>query len=272
MSRSSTGPLLLTFAYASGGLIPRQIAAFLLVALTVLVSHAKADFIAPTGLAPGSQYQVLFVTEDGTNASSTDINVYNAFVRSEAAMSASLPSGVTWNAMVSTDAVSALSNAPTYANIPIYNTQGQLLFDQVPPDSTYAFEYPYFSTQDDNGFYNQFGGLAVANDGVWTGTGDVAGYALGDETPFYGLIALEPNLWLTYTVLGNTDVLPLYALSTPITVGTPEPSSLVLMALGATGLFLPVRRRREPTFRAPSPSGRNFPSRSSAQLALADPS
>jgi hypothetical protein len=55
-----------------------------------------ATVVPPTGLAPGSKYQMVFVTADGTPATSTDIFDYNAFARSEAApLNSLLPPGVT---------------------------------------------------------------------------------------------------------------------------------------------------------------------------------
>ena len=72
----------------------RSLVAVALVA-TMFAGTAVAQVVLPTGLPPGSQYEIAFVTSDGTTATSTDINDYNSFVTAEAAFSSSLPTGVT---------------------------------------------------------------------------------------------------------------------------------------------------------------------------------
>jgi len=48
------------------------------------VDFSNADIPIPTGLVPGDQFQLVFVTSNTTTAVSTDINYYNAFVNSDA--------------------------------------------------------------------------------------------------------------------------------------------------------------------------------------------
>lgn len=50
----------------------------------MLGGTAMADTILPQGLAPGSQYEIAFVTADITVAESSSIATYNSFVTSEA--------------------------------------------------------------------------------------------------------------------------------------------------------------------------------------------
>ena len=102
------------------------------VAATAFARTAVADAILPTGLAPGSQYQLAFVTADVTSGTSGSESYYNDFVRTQAApLAAVLPGGTTWSAITSTfdgtNHTDASQNAPTYSGIPIYNSAGELV-------------------------------------------------------------------------------------------------------------------------------------------------
>jgi len=77
----------------------------------------------PAGLAPGSTYQLVFVTLDGFFATSPTISDYNTDVTNEAALNATLAAfdtarGVTWTVIGSTQAVNATTNAPSTSPIP----------------------------------------------------------------------------------------------------------------------------------------------------------
>jgi len=181
-------------------------------------------------LPAGSQYELIFVTADTTTAASSNIADYDAFVASEAApLNSLLPNGVTWNALAST-ATSPVPNAPEPAGIPVYNTQGQELVSGSPG------LYTIFPTQTaalPN--YNQFGN-AYSGD-VWVGTNNngSAYFPLGASPANIGVIGgaanFYPEGWLGYTQDSNlSDTLPLYGLSSVITVPTPEPATLTLLA------------------------------------------
>ena len=102
--------------------------------MCLALPQCRADMILPAGLAPGSQYEIAFVTSDGTTATSPDITDYNNFVTREANQDAILAGlGVTWHAIASTDAVTANLNAPSSGTIPIYNTAGLLVADASSP-------------------------------------------------------------------------------------------------------------------------------------------
>ena len=75
-------------------------------------------YTTPTALAPGTQYQLVFVTADAGFATSGTISDYNTFVTTEAALNATLAAfdtanGVTWTVIGSTTAVNASANAPS---------------------------------------------------------------------------------------------------------------------------------------------------------------
>ena len=125
----------------------------------------RADFIPPN-LSPGSQYQLIFVTADTTIPGSSNINSYNSFVQSEAALNPSLPSA-TWTVVGSTASVDALTNSPNImvggSYLPVYNTQGVLVSDEA-TGGLYAGFYP---SPVEVG-YTQFGVYDPTD--VWTGT------------------------------------------------------------------------------------------------------
>lgn len=196
--------------------------------LSAFTTPASAVVTLPD-LAPGSEYQLIFVTSGTITATSPDINVYNSFVISQAALNPSLPSA-SWSAVVSTPTVNAIDNAPTYSNIPIYNTQGQL----VATGST-----GFWSGTTLNAIaYDQNGTPASAN--AYTGSND-QGDAFGDSMGQSLVTVGAPhyvNLWLDEGgYIPPTYSLPVYALSSPITISAvPEPKTwAALLGVGATG-------------------------------------
>ena len=192
-------------------------------AATLLGGTAMADTILPTGLAPGSEYQILFVTSDRTTATSSSIAVYDSFVTQEADQSPTLKAlGVTWTAVASTPTFSA-GNASSTTNVPIYDTHGDLLESSFPSlFSDSAFSGPQ---------YNQTG-LLTTNTFVWAGSwpDGTPSVPLGGgidndaELGYNTTVSFYPSWWISdgdcYPV---TDSYSLYALSSPVTVPTPNP-------------------------------------------------
>lgn len=198
----------------------------------------SATVIAPN-LSPGSQYQLIFVTRDGF-IGYRQIAEYNTFVIDQAALSSSLPSGLDWHAVASTDAVDAVVNAPS-TGLPVFNTAGQ----QVDPAGfgiyTGVLSLPVG--------YDQFGNAADVR--VWTGS-DADGTAadsraMGSSSgaSATGLSASSNGTWLQSDVnQSGVNSFPFYALSSPITVPVPEPTAFVLLGSGL--LILGARRAPRP--------------------------
>jgi len=191
-------------------------------------SASQAAVIPPISLAPGSQYQLIFVTAGEKDATSSDIADYNAFVAAEAALNPLLPA-TTWHAVASAGGVDAKVNAPS-AGIPVYNTQGI--------EVTSALTGLYFDTTHElfsPVSFDQFGG---PNNGlVWTGTestGSNSGQGLGrtfavggNDSGIVGESSLTTFRWLGSFGADINTPHGFYALSSTIIV-VPEPNSLVL--------------------------------------------
>ena len=183
-----------------GKTIVRGLLAVALVA-SMSAGSAKADAVLPTGLTPGSEYQILFLTSDGTTATSSNIGDYNSFVRQEADQSPQLLAlAATWTAVASTSAFNA-NQASSTTNIPIYDTQGDLLEPNFPS----LFTEPNFSGP----YYNQFGayqqplypGFDAYGPIVWTG---ITGLKFSAPTNGGGPLGSEQQLGRNPAVLPNT--------------------------------------------------------------------
>ena len=200
----------------------KSLAVFLLAAAVAsLPAPALADIIPPIGLAPGSEYQLVFATADTTTPVSSDINYYNTFVQSEAALDPSLPS-TTWAAVVSTATNDARVNAPNPmvggSYLPVYNTQGI----EVMPGGA---ERTLYSVGPTGGLsspvgYDQYGMTAPTD--VWAGSAanGVRGDYLGFPFVGFGNTTVTGTQWLNDGVNFSpaSTSLSIYALSAPIVV------------------------------------------------------
>jgi hypothetical protein len=206
---------------------------------------ARADFITPSGLPPGSQYQIIFVTADVRVATSADIGVYNSFVSDQAHLNTKLPTGLIWKAVASTAptvltpaGTDAKDNADTYDNVPIYNTKGQLIADGIVDGKLDLWDGSIY-----NVIYDQYG-EGTGDSIVWTGSewdgtkthnyGPFVG-PLGSSSPYisYGTSTFTDERWLDHGALRfPSEAHSFYALSEQITI-IPEPGTSTLLCMGA---------------------------------------
>lgn len=177
----------------------------------------------PTGLNPGDRYQLVFVTEGATDATSIDIAYYNAFVQSEATRSGALTENIAtnWTAIASTTSSFGPSGTDAWINAlvsaPVYRVDGFLVAT--------GFEDMWDGTLNTAISYDQFGDTA-SGDAVrqfpWTGSasdGTVAAFGGGGlgSSPGYvmrGNAMLSYDKWITDNRFSASVTLgPLYALS-----------------------------------------------------------
>jgi hypothetical protein len=219
----------------------------MMVALLLGTAGAKAApiFTIPSGLPIGTQYRLVFVTTGSTAATSTDINTYNAFATTQADLIPSLAAlGATWTVIGSTPTVGALTNIGTDPGALVYDLEGNevaastsAMFTGVNPELLHDIDF----TQN---------GVATAFTEVWTGTNSTGtatatplGNPLTTTKSTYGNPVGTDVGWVTHGTLVNSSSLPIYVISSELTVPAPEPSSTSLMCLGALWLATRLRRR-----------------------------
>ena len=200
----------------------------------------------PAGLAPGSTYQLVFVTTDGFFATSTSISDYNADVTSEAALNATLAAfdalnGVTWTVIGSTTSVNSTTNAPSAGAV--YTLDGT----EVASAANQLYSGSLLAPID----INENG--VTESTLAWTGSnssGTAAGGIndLGQTFTEYGSSTSTNGAWIADTNgIESDNSLQLYALSSVITVPetstVPEPATVTLVA-GAMFLLAGLNRLR----------------------------
>jgi hypothetical protein len=228
----------------------RKSIAVLLIAPSAVFALAsgrlKATVIPPSGLAPGSQYQLIFVTADTRDASSSDIADYNAFVAAEAALNPALPNGVIWHVVASTNTVDARDNAPSPIGIPIYNTRGIEVATAAGTLYGGFLVNPIRDDQFGQSVDSNFRQVRTASTSLGTLQPSPTG-GLGTDFPSDGFNDLANSGW-AYANFAQFKTLQqsFYALSTPITLPAPEPSTFVLLgsAFLAIGGHRCLRRRQ----------------------------
>jgi hypothetical protein len=220
--------------------------------LAVIASAAHGvPITVPSGLTPGDQYRLAFVTSTTRDATSSDINVYNDFVTAVAESVPELAAlGTTWTAIASTRTVWARTNTNTNydveVGVPIY-----LLNDTV-------LAYDNFDLWDDS-IHNpliideQGLNIGIPHTEVWTGTNGRGGtdglhgeYGLGWCEP--GCRVSSPNdatdyRWVRDLLEPAANQNLLYGISGTLTY-IPEPGTAMLLALGLAGLALRGHRQR----------------------------
>jgi hypothetical protein len=216
-----------TLAFAAAGLAP--------------LAASAVPITVPTGLDPGEQYRLAFMTSTTRDATSSNIADYNAFVTNAAnAVPELVALGTSWTAIGSTLTVAARDNTATNPGVngpgvPIY-----LLNDTILADD-YADLWD--GSIDNNFDVNEFGAFVPAVV-VWTGTdsdGTITPSYLGDIAVGYGVSNQSDPSWIVNGQLVSGTVRPLYAISGTLTA-IPEPNTAALLVLGLTALGAARRR------------------------------
>lgn len=234
----------------------RKLSAQLMTAIVInmLLSPAIAEVISqPAGLMPGDQYRLFFMTSGERDATSTDIEDYDAFVQHHADRSPVLAAlGLNWKAVVSTPTVAARDNTGTNPEVdgdgvPIYLINGELLgrhnsglWEHEISPSMHVNEFGDFTPSDEDPIL----------DGVLVWTGLLAGRTPGPGEAFQPLGTSRPAIGQATTggLIGFTTASSeaanqhhMYAMSPVITVPEPVRSDLLLF-LSLLG-FTRIRRK-----------------------------
>jgi hypothetical protein len=220
----------------------------LAVAVVGMASRSAAGTIVtvPPSLAPGSQYRLVFVTDDFYTATSANINDYNTDVNNEANSVFALAAlGTTWLDIGSTFAVNAIFNIGIDAGVPIYDLEGNLVAIDAGNEAGGLFTLAILSPIT----YSEGGAVLATH--VWTGTlpiGDAAPYTLGGvggltDTGF----SADVNAAWVYAglQLSALEGMRLYGISEDLTVPgspTPEPSTTAMVILAGALTFFARRR------------------------------
>ena len=206
------------------------------------MASQAAVVTVPTGLNPGDQYRLVFVTSTTRNATSTTIADYNSFVNTAAALNSDLD-GISWTAIASTNSVNALTNTSTAG-------AGTGITIHLLNDTLFAADYTTLWTTNAKPSLNiteqgVIGGTSL----VWAGTnpdGTTNSATLGEASARAGKSNVTSgqtqSWWITRANQTNTLEFSIFAMSEVLTVAVPEPSSTALLGLG--GLALIFRRRK----------------------------
>jgi hypothetical protein len=226
--------------------------ALVTVSLALSATPVAADpIVVPTGLNPGDQYRLAFVTSTTGVATSTDIADYNSFVTAAANLEPLLIAlGTTWNVIGSTRTVDARDNTstnPTAVGVPMYLVNDTKLADNNADLWDGSLDVP-FNVNENGDTITGFAFTGTTTDGTPSNN---PRNSLG----FNGVDGIANSVWLgdsrfagiTWTIgdatSDQTTTLPFRAMSGVLTV-VPEPGSLILMSIGAVGLISFGRRRR----------------------------
>ena len=230
-----------------------RILATLVVAIAGTASRSYASPITvPVGLAPGSQYRLVFVTADTYMATDPNIAHYNTEVSLEANSVTALQAlGTTWSVIGSTSSVNVITNIGSDPNVPIYNLGGLMVANDATTNSGGLFSGSIFNPIG----YNETGASDMGTQ-QFTGTnpdGTTAlngylGNTASNATTAEGGSGSTSGIWIDYTTSPSNSPLGLYAISGVLTVGgsssTPEPTTTATMIMGVAFLYLAARRRQ----------------------------
>ena len=240
---------------------------------------------APEGLNPGDQFRIIFVTSATIDATSNNIADYNNFVNSEAQGATYDGNKINWSAIVSTDAVNALTNTRSYSSSAIYMVDGTKVSNAYSdaargdPGSLWSSD---LLAQPDEGidgtkYKNRLLWTGTAGNGVEYNTATFGAYGVGTSNygtnPFTGVNTFStphvqvgfisasqtgsnwiqlPNISATDTpgLQPRTNQYQIYGISDVMTVTPiPEPSALLSSIIGMVVAALISAPRGTPLLR-----------------------
>ena len=213
--------------------------------LMAVLGSAVAMFadVIPPGLNPGDQYRLIFITSVPITDTSDNIADYDAFVNQVAnAPTSELQSlGATWQAIVSTSTESAATHLGA-SSVPIYRLDGQKLANGTTgPDGLWSPSGLLDPDPTSSGvLFDERGDNAQTTPTiqlVWTGTAadGSALNPLGTGPNFeVGCTIVADSRWIEFQPFGSSSKeLPVYGISSVLTVPLPEPGALGALLPGA---------------------------------------
>jgi hypothetical protein len=213
----------------------------------IVVSPLYASTLpVPAGLQPGDHYYLLFFTQE-TTALSSDISTYNAIANEDAnLLGYGSAAGVTWHAFVSTAKESVAANIPTSA-YSVYNISYGLPADLIASDPLSLATKGALVPIGPGGWTT---GESSSDPDVWTGINptdlnDLSG-GLGASFVTLGSGMLPGTSAIAGGGMVSDQSLVFYAISDPLTVPVPEPTTTALLVAAITcaaGAALYRRRR-----------------------------
>jgi len=201
---------------------------------------SAAVITVPPGLAPGSNYRLVFVTSGSRDATSSNILDYDQFVTDQANLNPVLAGlGTTWKVIGSTATVDASDHLTPVGGL-IYRLDGVLVANPA----------LYIGTLSVPINLDQFGVLTAEH--VWTGSSNLnlrkTLYPLGPEVTIgttMGRSDFSDAFWLTWAPGTQTVSNRFYGISgLLVTAEVPEPATLTLSTAALPGLIWCARRRR----------------------------
>jgi len=203
--------------------------------------EASADLIisTPSGLNPGDQFRIVFLTVGTTQATSGDIGYYNTFVNNDAISQAGgIGNNVlygstvlTWTAIASTNAVSAISNIGSFG-VPVYLGSGTRITASDTETGLWSGSLlaPINEFLTDPFFYDT---------SVWTGT-----LTTGSSAGSFTLANKSNGEWVETEAVPSNFSNNMYGISQVLTA-VPEPATCTMAVAGLAGLALSMVRRRK---------------------------
>jgi hypothetical protein len=201
------------------------------------------------GLAPGSQYRLVFVAADFYTAESSNIADYNNDVNTEAnSVSALAALGTTWLDIGSTATVNAIDNIGIDSGVPIYGLDGNLVANDAGTEAGGLFG----GTIKNRIAMTEFGGYSPWSgpNYVWTSSGPW-GETLSGAPPFgatdsvaFGDDFYSDGEWINAWHYPPSLDFSLYGISAVLTAPTPEPSTMGMALVAGALLYVAWRIKR----------------------------
>ena len=204
---------------------------------------ASAGSIAtPTGLDPGNQFRIVFVTTTTTPATSSDLSTYDSVVSSDATGYTYGGNSPTWQAIVSSSTIDARDHIGLLSTsvIPLYTVDGTKVSTGNLWSGTLLSPI------------NRYIDGSTHNYGAYTGTqadgtkSNPVG-PVGTDWTNIGQSNATNSQWTAWTQADPVSLRNLYGISDVLTVpaAVPEPSTVMLVGLGGlAALGYSFKRKR----------------------------